>query len=211
MDQQRPRCEAIKKDGLQCTMRCAKGKRLCSRYHANSKTTITDAHEPWTLKGLPIPDARNGKRVLQKIRTKLLKGPKEKDKGGSIYIYRFKEETAYYKIGKTRQSVDTRIKEWVLIHNRTVVLCDSFEVEKGLDFVEALIHIYLAYCNLHRTPHGKGHHSVLSLHNIVVDDGQQHTKEDKERLTAKSKHVEWFFEDLKQILKIVEPIIKLYG
>lgn len=211
--EQKPRCEAIKQDGLQCTQRCAKGTRLCARYHLNSKTTIADKHEPWTLKALPAPDARNGKRVLQKIRTKILKGPKTSDEGGSIYIYRFKEETTYHKIGKTRQCVDARMTEWAKIHKRTIIVCDSFQVSAGLDFIETLIHAYFAYCNLHRTPYGTlgHHHSVLSLHNKVVEDGQQHKKDDKERLVAKSKHVEWFFEDLTCIRKTIECIIKIYG
>lgn len=209
-------CEAIKHDGLQCTRTykhtTLKGKHVCKQ-HLNAQTTVKDKKEPWDLKALPAPNVENGKRTIQKIRTKLLKGPKTNDAGGAIYIYYLSAEQklTYWKIGKTRRNVDERLQEWAEEHKQEVVAYETFVVTKNLDFIEALIHVYLAYCNMHRYPHGKGFHSVLSLHNKVIKDGQEQQPGDTERLVAKNKHVEWFNERIDVIMKVVTPILEAYA
>jgi len=200
-------CEAIKADGLRCTYKCKDGKNVCG-VHKNTKTTVSSG-EPWILE----PDVRNGKRIIQRIRTKLLKGPKTDDEGGTIYVYYIQSEAklSYYKVGMTRRDVDKRMEEWADEHDTAIVVQCTFVVERNLEFIEKLIHTYLTYCNLHRTPHKRGLHSVLSLHGTIMEDGQQHTGDPKDRMVAKNKFKEWFASSLNDVLAVIIPMVHVYG
>lgn len=215
-------CQAIKSsDGLQCTRKLKnnnKGDLFCSQHASKAKNVhkCTDV-EPWTLLGLVDPYESNGKRILQKIRTKLKKGPKASDGSGWIYIYCLQHEEEqklnYYKVGRTNRRVTHRMKEWDDLHkqhggaNHKVILKDQYQVTHGIDFCERLIHLYLSYCNIHRYPTEKGtYHSVWAMEpRKALNDGQG-MKEEGERLVAKNKHIEWFCKDLHEIQAVVKSI-----
>lgn len=215
-------CPATTGKGTQCTRRLKPGQELCFQHEKQDKETLhkqNDA-EPWTELDLPEPYKANGAAILQKIRTQLKKGPKKDDGAGFIYIYSLEHESTlnYYKIGLTQRRVTTRMKEWSDIHNERkatqVVLHHQYQVVKGVKFCERLIHLYLKYCNMHRYPYKDGYHSVYALPpNEVLKDGQEKPDDDdndKERLVAKSKCIEWFCEELTELDRIVTSITELY-
>jgi hypothetical protein len=55
---------------------------------------------------------------------------------------------------------------------------------------------------------GTGFHSVYKLSGEIIQDGQENTDE-KERLVAKNKEIEWFCAPLEEILSVVEGILKI--
>lgn len=207
-------CESFTGAGHQCTRRYKhtniNGVRLCGQ-HKNSQTTIHKKTEPWTKKKLPAPSPENGIRVIQKIRRKILRGPKVSDGGGSIYIYSLKGESKlnYFKIGKTERNADDRLKEWAYEHKREILCEKVYKVSKNVGFMEKLIHFYLAYCNMHRTPSKRGFHSVYSLDGTIIKDGQEH-EDDEDRMVAKSKHIEWFHMKLEDVKQLVHTICVAY-
>lgn len=212
-------CPAMTNQGTQCTRRLKTGQEWC--YQHEKQQNKQDIHkvtdeEPWHKLGLLEPYKANGNPVLQKIRTRLKKGPKKDDGPGFIYIYSLEHESTlnYYKVGLTERRVTTRMKEWSKIHNEQketkVVLHDQYHVTKGVKHCERLIHLYLAYCNIHRYPYKDGYHSVYALPpNKVLNDGQEKKEEEGERLVAKSKCVEWFCEELAEIQRIVQALVDL--
>jgi len=205
------RCEAIKQDGEQCTRYPKDGKPLCSQHRnmTNTKVTVVKTPDPWTLLKLPEPDERNGKRYIQKIRTHLKKPKTEKpQKGGYIYIYFLPREKKlqYWKIGYTERTVEERMREWSAKY--TLEVYTTFKVENDVQYIEALIHLYLTYCRIYRYPNKHGYQSVYKLKpSCVIKDGQEN-REDDERLVAKNKEIEWFCAPIREILNVVEPIIK---
>jgi len=203
------RCEAIKGDGEQCTRNATSGKKVCKQ-HEKAKTTTTiitvKTAEPWTLLGLPEPDPRNGKRYIQKIRT-FLNSSKGEKKGGYIYIFFLPREKklSYWKIGYTERTVEERIREWSTKYPLEVY--KTFKIENGVQYYESLIHLYLTYCRIYRYPHENGYQSVYKLNpSAVIQDGQQ--IKDDERLVAKNKEIEWFCAPIRDILGVIEPIVK---
>jgi hypothetical protein len=206
-------CLAIKADGDQCTRHQAAGERHYCSQHAksakNKKVERLGTIEPWVLMKLPVPDARNTKRYIQKIRTHLNKSPPSKDQpGGFIYVFYLPHERDlhYYKIGYTERPVEERLEEWGEKHK--LELAVSYGVKANVHKTESLIHLYLAYCRLYRTPNAHGFHSVYKVSGKVIQDGQQNRKDD-ERLVAKSKEIEWFCAPLKEILATIEGILKI--
>lgn len=216
------RCIAIKADGEQCTRNASmiesKSKNYCKQHAKSNQTkklSTVEAVEPWVLLKFPEPDARNGKRYIQKIRTHLNKSTsscsKKDSQSGFIYIFCLSHERKlnYYKIGYTERTVEERLEEWGEKHS-ALELCACFRVNSNAQRKESLIHLYLAYCRMYRYPYesGTGFHSVYKLSGEIIEDGQENTDE-KERLIAKNKEIEWFCAPLDEILKVVEGILKI--
>lgn len=210
MDAPAGTCQAIKKtDGLNCTRKAVSGKELCSQ-HAKLGSTVTKKGDVpiWLTLELPAPSPSNSASVMQKIKTRLKRGPKKTDTCGWIYIYSLSTENGlnYYKIGRTNRRVTTRMKEWADVHGKStsIVLHDQYQITTcTVDFCERLIHKYLAYCNMYRYKHEKGYHSTWAVNGKVLQDGQQC----EERLVAKNKNVEWFCADLQAIVQVVKPLV----
>lgn len=211
------RCLAIKGDGEQCTRhQAANERRYCTQHAKTSKTKKVETVgtvEPWIILGFPEPDPRNGKKYIQKIRTHLNKAssfasPKSNPHSGSIYVFYLPREKGlnYYKIGYTEQTVEERMEQWAKAHP-DLELLSSYFVTCNAQKYEALIHMYLAYCRLYRYPNAHGFHSVYMLSGEVIQDGQQN-REDDEKPIAKSKEIEWFCAPLKEVIRIIEGILK---
>jgi len=205
------RCIAIKDDGEQCTRNKSKeNKTFCAQHAkgaAKKKITKVGTVEPWTLLKLPVPDPRNGKRFIQKIRTHLNKTQQPNEPGGFIYIFYVPTDSGpdYWKIGYTERPVEERLSEWSKIHKLKLYV--SYSIKKGVHQIESLIHLYLAYCRVYRYPSKRGYHSVYKLSKKVIKDGQEHEEDDEERLVAKNKEIEWFCAPIDEILHYVEPIV----
>lgn len=206
-------CEAFKADGEQCTrqykVKTAEGKHFCTQ-HAKCKAVKSVAEpEPWETLRLPEPDPRNGKRYIQKVRKMLSEAPGKK-REGHIYIYFLPREKTlrYWKIGLTERTVEERMQEWSAKY--TLEVYTTFRVATDVYYVESLIHLYLTYCRIYRYPSKRGFQSVYKLKpSVVIQDGQQ--AEQGERVVAKNKQIEWFCEDIEEILKVVKAIIKAKG
>lgn len=206
-------CISIKEDGKQCTrlgkhrnesgyFYCTQHSKIASKEKAITVHTI----EPWTMIGLAEPLKSNGSKMIQKLRKRLFRGPKLDDPSGSIYIYFFEHERPlnYWKIGRTEGTVEKRKDQWSEEHGQEVTIYGEFKVKRNVRYIERIIHLYLAYCNMHRYPYELKFHSVWMLdpEEIIMDGQQNHS----ERLIAKNKHVEWFCEKIENILDIVKPV-----
>ncbi len=179
------KCTAFTAQGKQCSKNAKPGQPYCGVHVAVAakQTKLADVKdvEPWTLKGLPVPDERNPKRLVQKIRTLLHKGPKKDDGAGYIYVYYLKSDQKnttkdspsnnsknnptsdlvknsinYWKIGRTKRSVDKRMEEWSEVHGEPVQLECFYQLSANHEFVERLIHLYLSYCRMGRIPYEDG-------------------------------------------------------
>ncbi len=214
-------CQAIKDcDGKQCTRKATVTVNATIHYckqHYNQavreKTVATTAvmPEPWAMIGLPEPLKSNSSRFIHKLRRKLFHGPLQGDPGGHIYIYYFEHERIlnYWKIGQTEGSVRDRMKKWSAEHGKKVTLYGSFQVERNVRYIEKVIQLYLAYCNMHRYPYlaegGQRFHSIWMLDpDEVIVDGQQN---EEHRKIALNKYVEWYCESIEHILEIVHPVV----
>ncbi len=267
------KCTAFTAQGKQCSNNAKPGQPYCGVHLKQTKIADVKDVEPWTLKGLPVPDERNPKRLVQKIRTLLHKGPKKDDGAGYIYVYYLKSDQRnnhnnnikdnpsntsnnnpknnsdntpknnttdnpsnnptdnpinYWKIGRTKRSVDKRMEEWSEVHGEPVQLECFYQLSANHEFVERLIHLYLSYCRMGRIHYEDGGNQtikpILSLTHLgktkmhstweylgdVIDDGQQTS--DLKLLVAKNKHTEWFCDSLRTIVEgVIDPIILLYG
>ena len=210
-------CEIYTASGKQCSRartKVEKGVSYCTQHYKKradtSKISIKEP-EPWTTLGILAPYEANGVRILQKIRSKLKAGPDKTDRKGFIYIYHLAQERHldYWKIGRTEKSVDERMDQWQAEHNgHRVVLSRKYEVKYN-KFAEALIHLYLAYCRMHRYPFEKGFHSVWALDpDEVIEDGQEIPKADrgKHKIVAMHKHIEWFKCKRDEMLDVTDTI-----
>ena len=208
------RCRALKGDGLQCTRKAVGVHPYCTQHQKSKNTTSIDNQEPWARLALVAPRAENGKRALQKIRTLLNKKPAKNDGAGYIYVYclRHERDLHYYKIGRTSRAVEVRIKEWAA-DTPGIELVKCYHVSVGHCRLESLVHAYLHYCRIYRTPYGerpKKMHSVwASDQSTVIDDGQQLDEKQAQAhtLVARSKQVEWFCEELRVIKRVIKSLL----
>lgn len=210
-------CEIMTNGGKQCSRprtKTVNGTSYCTQHYKSrkdkTKLSIKDM-EPWVQLGIVAPFESNGARVLQKIRSKLKAGPAASDGKGYIYIYHLAHERHldYWKIGRTEQTVDSRLKQWQEEHKgHRVVLSRKYEVPYN-KWAESLIHLYLAYCRMHRYPYGKGFHSVWALDpNEVIQDGQEVPVDQrgKHKIAAMHKHIEWFKCKREEMLEVTDAI-----
>jgi hypothetical protein len=106
--------------------------------------------EPATL---PTPDPRNGKAKLKLLERKIAGWPKRKqNEAGWIYVYNYGcEETAqrnYYKVGCTKIAGGPaqRVRQW----DKRAQLKFSIYLERGYQWAERVIHLYLWYVRMYR-------------------------------------------------------------
>jgi hypothetical protein len=218
------RCAAITGQGKPCrragiASSSISKRKLCTQ-HLNLEADKAGKKvvEPWLAAKLPEPSDKLRAAVLAKLRRKLYNTAKDRGGRGVIYIYYIANETGlnYWKVGMTEKTADQRLSEWMAAH-RTRILCKSFyAVKHSVKFVERVIHLYLDYCRMHRTPtsdHTREtlFRSVWSATGEVIDDDQNRViSADATRLIAKHKHVEWFCAPIAEIKEIVEAIVA-YG
>ena len=190
--------------------------------------------EPWTLLRMLEPRAENGKRALQKLRTKLLRGPPnntlECSSGGYVYIYYLQQDQHdhpnYWKVGTTSEGrVEKRMREWDRVHGAEAG-CTLKRVypTQSHRFAERVIHLYLHYCRVYRYRLEEEeeedkkkkpirYHSVWAKTNKAVEEEEEEEEEEKEGngrvLRAKHKHVEWFIAPLQDIHVVIRDVITM--
>ncbi len=212
------KCDSFTTRGTQCTRKATdvdNDVAYCKQHFdtRHSKTNVKSI-EPWIAQGLAEPLPSNGRRILQKLRTKLKRGPAKGDGAGCIYIYSLKHERhhRYWKIGRTVQDIDERMAQWQDVHGKdvTVVLERVWDLKQGQKWTESVIHLYLAYCRMYRYQIESRYHSVWALDpDLVIEDGQQlQFNESPKLLVATHKHTEWFHEEWSFMMKIIEPIVE---
>ena len=210
---QMKRCEAETKKGKVCSKSAVakstvSGKNLCT-LHLKLEP---DAQEPWVELKLMAPSTENRKLVLAKIRRKL-RSTKDGGGSGSIYIYAIASEVDlnYWKVGMTERTADERLSEWSDEHKARIIKMSEYRVEHSVKLVERLVHLYLDYCRMYRTPCGHGCFlSVLSATGKVIEDKQYEKIKDEGRPAAKNKHVEFFNAPLEDIKAVIEAIVGVH-
>lgn len=191
--------------GTQCSRKqtstyCTQHKKIVDK--GNTSTDL----EPWIALKLPAPAEGNGKRNIQKIRTKLRNGPRKTDTAGTIYVYCLESERKrnlnYWKIGRTSRELDVRLSEWKHEHDDPIVLEFSIQAERNVAFVERLIHLYLAYARMIRYPQTKGN----GFHSVWFLDPDEVIEEGKDRI-AKNKHIEWFCLPINEAIDLIKVLV----
>lgn len=212
------RCVAIKSgDGQQCTRHEISSEHHLCKQHSRVKgvKTVHD-QRAWAKMNIVAPRSENGKKVLARIDKALEKPVAKSDGPGYIYIYSFASEQHlhYYKVGRTKRSVKERLDEWRRdVVDDAIVLHATFFVERGHRRLESLVHLYLNYCRMYRTPYKHPrlktvvYHSVWKSDGRVICDGQEHgSGKDKRALVAKNKQVEWFCAPLDLIERLCKSL-----
>lgn len=114
-----------------------------------------------------------------------------------------------YKVGMTTRSVKERIDEWREEHPKhKIVLMGSFPVDKNVEFVERIIHLYMSSIRCYRYPTEclTGFRTVLMESNVMVDEEPDGTR----LQPAMHKHCEWFMGCYKTEIKpLVKAICKI--
>lgn len=153
--------------------------------------------------------------VPRRVESALKRGPTKKDGPGHVYIYYLnrdaRESESYWKIGCTKKTVRERLKQWKGAH-----LYKSFRVQHH-KFAEKLIHRLLDEHRIYRYEYEtkKGalrYHSIWKKDGQVVMDSQnraQRILDKKWKTEGRSKHVEWFIVDRKELDKKVAAIVAL--
>lgn len=192
------------------------------------RTSVTTVElAPWTKRGLPEPQLKLlDRKVLAKLRRRLSSGPSSKtDEPGCIYVYSLEHEAGhnYWKIGMTTRSMEKRQKEWQSKHpHHTVVLKQCYDIPtKSVKFLERVIHLYLDYRRMYRYPITLGtKHRIVSVWKSTgagVEDAEWTAWNDwlvthpKERLSGRSKLIEWFNLPWEQIAPLIESLVKFYS
>lgn len=192
-------CSAHTLKGKQCSKR-AVHKGLCT-IHLKSAAAV---EEPWVELKLVAPSTLNRAHVLAKIRRKL-RTAKGGGAGGSIYIYCLMDDKVedLWKVGMTRRTADIRLLEWQAEHRTSRILKKSeFVVKQSVAYLERLVHLYLDYCRVYRTPLGDGRfRSVFSATGEAIENA------DEKGGVATRKQVEWFKAPILEIKAVIEALI----
>lgn len=166
----------------------------------------TPAVEPWQSHNLPKPHAQLSKPQKGRLNTRIKRGPTKKDEEGWIYIFSLPSDgtLTYYKIGRTTQTVEQRLRQWKKEIKEKVELVAKWRA-KDHKYCESLIHIYLDLWRVYRYQTKKG------LCSIWKDSGEPVTSRDKKlknkyKLEGRKKHVEWFLGELIYFEKIVTGV-----
>ena len=188
-----------------------KGNRVrCTRQTSEafcSQHSPTPTEEPWEKEGLPVPHTSLAKRVTNRLRARLRRGPTKKDKEGWIYIFELPSDgkLPYYKIGRTTQDVEKRLRQW----SKDAKLVASWKVSKNV-YCEGLIHVYLDTWRMYRYETKKG------LCSVWKDSGEAVTSRDnklskKFKLEGRKKQIEWFCGDISYFEKIATAVCALHS
>lgn len=197
-----PRCQGVTLKDTRCKRNAKKGDLYCSQHTNQTKTTIVG-----------LPDERS--TLPRKCETSIKNGPTKKDTPGHIYVYSLlrdeRESHSYWKIGRTTQTVEKRLKQW---HGS--ILKASYKVKYN-KLAEKLIHQVLADVRIYRYEYIKGrdgtarrYHSVWKSSGEPLMDTQNRAKDIKDgnfKLAALDKHVEWFVCDWKTTKQVIEAIV----
>ena len=206
------RCIQTTAKKKQCSRKAVLTDVYCKQHGGKVTYTTTTA----TVAGLPALPSENGAKINAKI-TKLLKRepPTSGNGGGSIYVYRMARETGlnYWKVGMTERSVDKRMREWEKTHKDRVICVDRFLLTNNVALAEELIHLYLDYCRMYRSPSesdtdGTLFRSTWFRSGELIKDAQwEKIQSQKERLVASKKHNEWFCCEKKTLDAVVHAVV----
>ena len=158
---------------------------------------------------LPKPDPRNGKAKLKLLERKIAAWPKRNQtEGGWIYVYNYAcEETAqrnYYKVGSTRISGGPaqRVKQW----DKRAQLKFSIYLERGYQWAERVIHLYLWYVRMYRyrIEDGPLFYSIWARDlKLPPIETHGHAKP-----PATHKQIEWFCIELEALTELIKAVCK---
>ena len=197
----------------QCQGKTAKSVR-CKRFVSGTYCYqhIPEKEEEWIRQGYPTPSSKIDEGHRRKIKSKLKRGPSQKDKEGYIYIYYLKTDkrVRYFKIGRTSTTVEKRLKQWEKESPSPPVLVESFKVKHSI-FCERLIHLYLDYCRVYRYKVSKNRFcTVWKVSGECVTERDEKLK-DRNRLEGMKKQTEWFAVKKKTALNLVKEIVELHS
>jgi len=197
-------CVEIKVDGKQCTRDAKIGERCTQHHNMHLKKNTNPIFEKLNL---PEPDPKIGSKFVKKIRSRLEKGVLDSDGPGFIYIYYIESEKGLnkWKIGKTTRDLDERLAEWTEAHGKknTVRLHKSYKLLKGTDFVERNIHNYFKHWNIYRYQQEDG-----SFYDEYAMSGDPVDEQEKKKVSAKGKHIEWFMGDINEIKAVLQKLVE---
>jgi hypothetical protein len=171
--------------------------------------------EPWKTLGLPDPSKELRVSVLKRLVTRLNRGPKPNDSSGYLYVYSLASEEGlnYWKVGMTTRTVTERKKEWQAKHpGFTLMMKEYYHVPtKAVRCLERVVHLYLDHRRMHRYPilGGKALFSVWSATGVAVDANSK--QQQKERLVATTKMVEWFCLPWSELSPLLDALVKYYS
>ena len=193
-------CQAIKKDGKQCT-RGAKVDIFCTQ-HSKVKSKMTVGTTSFIPEELPKPSPEIGAKYLHVIEQRFKNYKKENDTKGFIYIYYLESEKGQniWKIGKTNREVDTRLNEWKAEHKKKIILHKSYKTD-ATNFVERTIHDYFKHWNIHRYPQEDG----TFVDKYFLSKNTDKVKRNYGNKTKK--HVEWFVGDINVIKAVLQKLV----
>ena len=187
-----PQCKALTKKGTKCKRSCVLKTKFCWQHQFS--TSIDEIEKEIELS---VDYSKNSLRTINKIKEYLTKLPTPEK--GYIYIYKIEKDCgSYYKIGRTKNLPERRVKEW------NGILVKSWE-SNNHKAAETLIHYCLEYCRMIRFRMEDGTYSSFWFQNDepVADNWYLKWKGE----TSKTKHIEWFKGERSELKNIIQKII----
>lgn len=216
-------CQAITLKGAACSRSGAhtstvSGKHLCTQHlNVEAKARVIVIKDVWAELGLVTPSKKLTQKALNKLKRKLGNTTSDRGGEGSIYVYSIASEAGsnYYKVGMTEKEADERLAEWAKTHKARILKKCVFKVEKNVKLIERIIHLYLDYCRMYRTPTNdnkeKLFRSVYKVTGEIIDDEQNKKIGKDKRLVANNKFVEWFHAPITDIKTVIESVVNVFG
>ena len=206
------KCQALKKNGKQCTNNAKKGDSCGIESHIIYMRKQQGLHNPNKQKYTPLyianidPGATNLRSVVVDIDERLVRGPSDRDKSGYIYMYYIKGDASpmYRKVGRTERLPERRMEEWT-----GGTLLKSWQCKRNR-MAEYLIHKYLDYVRVDRLLIKDKYVSVWQRSKQFVADKNYIGGDDVDGAykKAKKKDIEWFKEDEKIIVEIIQIVTR---
>ncbi len=159
-----------------------------------------------SIKGFPLDISKCTTKITKRLTNTIKKGPSKSDGEGHIYVYYIEqdEKDTYYKIGRTKRSVDKRLAEW-----KGAIKKISWKV-KYQKLAEKLIHTYLDHVRVYRyeLEENKQLCTIWKTTGKPVQSSDKELK-DKYKLEARTKMIEWFKITYGELKDIIENILKI--
>jgi len=187
-------CQGTTKEGKPCKN---KAEPYCSH------------HKPIAIPALDLPTEHLTTAVQKKLTKYLKQGPTKTDAPGYIYVYYMEKDPdgCYFKIGRTEQKPEKRLKQWEK-EIGSKVCSKIWWYVKAQKFMEKMIHRYLDNVRMYRYMTPDGYCSVWKkdLKPVTEQDGEL---KEKHKLEARKKHIEWFNMPWDKLEPIMLGILKL--
>lgn len=161
---------------------------------------------------MPVASISNTKEAVAKIKSRLKRGPSDKDGHGYIYMYRHTKDydVRYRKIGRTERLSARRLEEWP-----DSVLIKSWRCRRNR-FAEVLIHWLLDRVRVYRYVVGKDPKTGLEIFLTVNKVTKKHvqdlaysylSKHGDLSVAGKHKHIEWFLTEETNLFKVINAVV----